>query len=97
MTAGSNCTISTACESNDFEVREIIGPDTGFDGLIEDLAIDWVGRNIFWSNLQNFSIEVATLSGSRIDTISIRYQNSTKHVLENPRAVAVDPTRGTII
>jgi hypothetical protein len=97
MTAGSNCTISTACESNDFEVREIIGPDTGFDGLIEDLAIDWVGRNIFWSNVKNSSIEVATLSGSRINTISMQYQNSTKHVLEKPRAVAVDPSRGAII
>ena len=61
---------------------EVLNPD-GF-------VIDWVSRNMFWTDTGTDRIEVARLDGSsRRVIISDR--------LDEPRAIAVDPMNGYFI
>ena len=58
---------------------EVMNPD--------GLAIDWVSRNIFWTDTGTDRIEVARLNGtSRRVIIS--------DDLDEPRAIVVDPING---
>lgn len=52
----------------------------------EGLAIDWVHKNIYWTDSGNKTISVATADGRRRRTLF----NSD---LSEPRAIAVDPTQ----
>ena len=59
--------------------REVKHPD--------GIAVDWVARNLYWTDTGTDRIEVSRLDGSsRIVVIS---EN-----LDEPRGVVLDPTRG---
>ncbi|XP_013407657.1 low-density lipoprotein receptor-related protein 2-like [Lingula anatina] len=60
--------------------------ESGVD-VTEGLAVDWVGRNIYWTDYVLETIEVATLDG-RYRTVLFG-DNVT-----NPRAIALDPREG---
>uniref|UniRef100_A0A8C5KKL0 Low density lipoprotein receptor-related protein 8, apolipoprotein e receptor n=1 Tax=Jaculus jaculus TaxID=51337 RepID=A0A8C5KKL0_JACJA len=54
----------------------------------EGLAVDWVHKFIYWTDSGNKTISVATVDGHRRCTLFSRD-------LSEPRAIAVDPLRGT--
>lgn len=58
---------------------EVMNPD--------GVAIDWVSRNIFWTDTGTDRIEVARLDGSSRRVII-------SDQLDEPRAIAVDPVNG---
>lgn len=59
---------------------------TGID-VVEDIAVDWVGGNLYWTDYGMETIEVVKLDGSyRMVLFS---ENVT-----NPRAIEVDPQDG---
>lgn len=53
----------------------------------EGIAVDWIGRNLYWSDTGTDRIEVSHLNGS-----SRRVLVSEK--LDEPRAIVVDPGEG---
>jgi low density lipoprotein-related protein 2 len=59
---------------------------TGLD-LVEGLAYDWVGRNIYWLDSRLNTIEVARENGS--DRMVLLKENITQ-----PRGLALDPSPG---
>ena len=56
-------------------------------GTTEGLAVDWIGRNLYWTDTGRNKIEVSRLDGSSrkviIDTN-----------LDEPRAIVVYPRKG---
>lgn len=68
-------------ETLDFHVSDLGSP--------EGIAIDHLGRNMFWTDSMKDRIEVSSLDGSKrrvlIDT-----------GLVNPRAILTDPTNGCV-
>ena len=55
--------------------------------MTEDLAVDWVGRNLYWTDYVLETIEVATLEGQyRMVLFS---ENIT-----NPRSIVIDAREG---
>jgi len=58
---------------------EVMNPD--------GVAIDWISRNIFWTDTGTNRIEVARLDGSSRRVII-------SDELDEPRAIVVDPVNG---
>ena len=54
----------------------------------EGLAIDWISRNVYFTDSEARTIEVATLNGKKYRKVLI------KSNLQNPRGIAVDPVDG---
>ena len=53
----------------------------------DGLAVDWIGKNLYWTDTGTDVIEVAKLSGQYRRTLI-------KDDLDQPRAVAVYPQKG---
>ena len=63
------------------------------DTRLESIGVDWIGKNIYWTNKKNHAIEVVNYSGTLHQTLYIIHRNES-HVLENPRGLAVDSSHG---
>ena len=60
--------------------------ESGVD-VPDDLAVDWVARNIYWTDYRLETIEVATLSGEHR---TILFATN----VTNARAISLDPSEG---
>ena len=58
----------------------------------DGLAIDWVGRNLYWCDKGSDTIEVSNMDGQFRKVLL----HSGVHLLQEPRALAVDPLEGRI-
>ena len=57
---------------------------------VKGVAIDWIGRKLYWTTYKSETIEVATLDG--------KYRKVLVYVgLEYPRGMAVDPIAGYVV
>ena len=59
---------------------------TGID-VVEDIAVDWLGGNLYWTDYGMETIEVVSLTGQH--RMVLFSENIT-----NPRAIEVDPRDG---
>jgi len=53
---------------------------------VEKMAIDWIGRRIFWTESSSKRISVATLDGKERRILT--------NTINNPRGIAIDSTLG---
>lgn len=53
----------------------------------EGMAVDWMGRNIYWADTGTNRIEVARLDGQYRRVLVCKD-------LDNPRSLALDPAKG---
>lgn len=53
----------------------------------EGIAVDWMGRNIYWADTGPNGIEVARLDGQHRQVLVCKD-------LDNPRSLALDPANG---
>ena len=63
--------------------------DIGID-MLEGIAVDWIGRNVFWADSSNNRIEVIHMN--RLSRKLILCKN-----IENPRSLALDPEKGLVL
>ena len=56
-------------------------------GSPEDVAIDWISRNIYWTDSDNDRVSVASIDGELQKTVI-------SEGLVNPRGIAVHPGNG---
>eukprot|EP00118_Oscarella_pearsei_P005231 m.23758 g.23758 ORF g.23758 m.23758 type:complete len:1685 (+) comp28531_c0_seq1:115-5169(+) len=56
-------------------------------GAFLALAVDWLGRNIYWTDADFRAISVARLDGSSVKTLITE-------AVDKPRAIALDPVEG---
>jgi len=75
-----------------FKLNELPEIKTLFEdtGKINDLAVDWISRNIYWANIKQGTVEMSRMDGS-----------SRMVILDNnhiavPNAIAVDPIEGKL-
>lgn len=65
--------------------QQVISKGTGYFG---DLAVDWIGRNLYWTDMQFSTVEVATLEGKN-RKILFKGNDS------NPMSIVLDPREGS--
>ena len=65
-----------------------------FIGIVVKV-IDWIGKNVFWSDSKQGYIGISNYNGSLTGKITITTVENSTHVFEKPRSIAVDPVKGT--
>jgi len=55
----------------------------------DGLAVDWIGKNLYWCDKGLDTIEVSTLNGSYKKVLI-----DDKELLQEPRAIVLDPSSG---
>lgn len=55
----------------------------------EDLAVDWLGRNLYWTDSQRGVIELSNLAGRERTVIAV-----VPEALGGPSHIALDPHQG---
>lgn len=70
---------SKSSSSNEILVSDLGSP--------EGVAVDWIARNLYWTDSGYDKIQVSKLDGSHIKTLFSKN-------LTNPRSIVVDPIRG---
>ena len=74
----------------------VISPCTSLDAEVivssaiqhpHGVAVDWVARNLYWTDTGTDTIEVSRLNGSSRKVLI-------SENLDEPRAIALEPTRG---
>ena len=56
----------------------------------DGIAVDWVARNLYWTDTGTDRIEVSRLNGTSRQMLLAEY-------LDEPRAIAVDPINGYVL
>uniref|UniRef100_A0A8C4QIE6 Low-density lipoprotein receptor-related protein 2 n=1 Tax=Eptatretus burgeri TaxID=7764 RepID=A0A8C4QIE6_EPTBU len=74
------------CQNLDGTGLETIVPRAAY--LVEDLAFDWISRNLYWTDSRLHSLSVVRLAD--------RSRRTLLNSLGNPRSVVVDPLKGYI-
>ena len=59
-------------------------------GSPEGVAVDWISKNLYWTDSGTDRIEVSRLDGTHHKTL---FSDN----LVNPRAIVVDPVRGSVL
>ncbi|KAM4553054.1 low-density lipoprotein receptor-related protein 5 isoform 1-T1 [Fundulus diaphanus] len=62
-------------------------------GYPEGMAIDWMGRNVYWADTGTNRIEVARLDGQYRQVLVCKDLDNPR-LLDNPRSLALDPAHG---
>lgn len=64
-------------------------------GEVEGISVDWINRNLYWTDLTYERIEVSTLDGLYRKTLFDKDDKSAGvKILNNPKGIAVHPTKG---
>ena len=79
------------CNENNYNVEFVVNST----GIIEGIAVDWIGKNIFWSDSKQGYIGISNYNGNLTGKIVITTVENNTHVFEKPRSIAVDPMKGT--
>ena len=63
---------------------------------INGLAVDWMSRNVYWTDAENMRIEVCSLDGALTASgvTTVHRKVLVWAGLDQPRAIAVDPQHG---
>lgn len=69
---------------NGTDLREIVAAGVG---TVEDIAVDWIGRNIYWTDSESNRIEMAKVDGSSRRPV-------VRQNLHTPTGLTVDPNNG---
>ena len=86
-------TISKFCKDKNF-TEEILVSTT--DGFIEHIAVDWIGKNVLWTDSKQDVIGITNFDGTKNSTIEVVDKFNNSHVFDKPRAIEVDPLKGML-
>ena len=71
---------------NGLNITQLVNQDHIFSILFPGIAIDWVGRNLYWTDSGRRTIEVASLDNPGLRRLLFDTN------VKNPRGIALNPT-----
>ena len=86
--------ISKFCQDKNFTEETLISTT---DGMIEHIAVDWIGKNVLWTDSKQDVIGITNFDGTKNSTIEMVDRLNNSHVFDRPRAIELDPIRGRLI